>query len=74
MSDPDVNFDAFRAGHPDNAVIVGDPGAAVTAPPGALALIKGRLWPGLGGEGVVHRAPDVPATRCGNFDITLRHF
>ena len=61
VSDPDVDFAAFRAGQLDNNVVVKDPAAAVSAPPAAMALIKGKMWPGLGGAGAVHRSPDVPA-------------
>lgn len=55
-------YKAASGGQPDETSGLLLPGHRIeTIPPFAVALLKGSLWQGNGGRGIVHRSPAVAA-------------
>lgn len=66
---PDAAANRAALGKGDNAAICPDPGSVRSIARGDVALLKGDLWPGNAGRGLIHRSP--PLGRSGTQRLLL---
>lgn len=66
---PDAAADRAALGKGDNAAICPDPASIRSIARGDVALLKGDLWPGNAGRGLIHRSP--PLGRSGTRRLLL---
>ena len=71
VDDESVHFDQFektmdKPPEISGPLIVPDSKSIYEAPPNAVTLIKGSLWPGIQDLGLTHKAPNVPKNANGS--------